>query len=60
MFLRRKFLWVRISRIIESNVGLIKVGNIDLLKISKWWRLGMIDEKDLYVFDEDDVMILYL
>lgn len=53
-------MWVRISRIIESNVGLIKVGNIDLLKISKWWRLGMIDEKDLYVFDEDDVMILYL
>lgn len=53
----RKSPWARTSRIIESNAGLIKAGNIDSSKTSKRRRLGTIDEKDPYAFDEDDVTI---
>ncbi|XP_022798197.1 wings apart-like protein homolog [Stylophora pistillata] len=55
----RKSPWARTSRIIEKNAGLTKVGGVDSLKTGKRRRLGTIDEKDPYAFDEDDVTISY-
>lgn len=55
----RKSPWARTSRIIEKNAGLTKVGGVDSLKTGKRRRLGTIEEKDPYAFDEDDVTISY-
>lgn len=56
-FLRR-FLWLRMSRIVESNFSDIKEVVVNLLKISKRRKLGVIEERDLFVFDEDDVIVV--
>lgn len=58
-FLRR-FLWLRMSRIVESNFSDIKEVVVNLLKISKRRKLGVIEERDLFVFDEDDVISFVL
>lgn len=46
------------SRIVESNFSDIKEVVVNLLKISKRRKLGVIEERDLFVFDEDDVIVV--
>lgn len=55
--LTRKSPWSRTSRIVESNVSLIKEAAVDSSKSNKRRKLGVIEEKDPFAFDEDDVTV---
>ena len=53
--LARKSPWSRTSRIVESNLSVIKEAAVDLSKTNKRRKLGVIEERDPFAFDEDDV-----
>ena len=53
----RKSPWARTSRIIENNTSLIKVASVGPSKTNKRRKLEVIEEKDPYAFDEDDVTV---
>ena len=53
--LARKSPWSRTSRIVERNASLIKEAAFDSSKTNKKRKLGVIEEKDPFAFDEDDV-----
>ncbi|XP_078384163.1 uncharacterized protein LOC144666641 [Oculina patagonica] len=55
--LTRKSPWSRTSRIVESNVSLIKDAAVDSSKTNKRRKLEVIEEKDPFAFDEDDVTV---
>lgn len=53
--LARKSPWSRTSRIVESNLSVIKEAAVDSSKTNKRRKLGVIEERDPFAFDEDDV-----
>lgn len=55
--LTRKSPWARTSRIVESNASSIKEAAVDSSKTNKRRKLEVIEEKDPFAFDEDDVTV---
>lgn len=55
--LSRRSPWSRTSRIVESNLSDIKEAAVDSSKTSKRRKLGVIEERDPFAFDEDDVTV---
>lgn len=55
--LTRKSPWSRTSRVVESSVSLAKEATVDVSKTNKRRKLDVIEEKDPFAFDEDDVTI---
>jgi len=53
--LARRSPWSRTSRIVESNLSVIKEAAVDSSKTSKRRKLAVIEERDPFAFDEDDV-----
>lgn len=53
--LSRRSPWSRTSRIVESNLSDIKEAAVNSSKTSKRRKLGVIEERDPFAFDEDDV-----
>lgn len=53
--LARKSPWSRTSRIVESNLSVINEAAVDSSKTNKRRKLGVIEERDPFAFDEDDV-----
>lgn len=53
--LARRSPWSRTSRIVESNISVIKEAAVDSSKTNKRRKLGVIEERDPFAFDEEDV-----
>ncbi|XP_015770601.1 PREDICTED: wings apart-like protein homolog [Acropora digitifera] len=56
--LPRKSPWARTSRLVESAASLTKGSALDVTKTRKKRKLAVIEEKDPFAFDEDDVTSL--
>ena len=52
--LARRSPWSRTSRIVESNLSVIKEAAVDSSKTSKRRKLAVIEERDPFAFNEDD------
>lgn len=55
--LTRKSPWSRTSRVVENSVNLAKEAGVDASKTKKRRKLDVIEEKDPFAFDEDDVTL---
>lgn len=53
--LTRKSPWSRTSKIVERNASLIKEAAVEQSNTNKRRKLDVIEEKDPFAFDEDDV-----
>lgn len=56
--LPRKSPWARTSKLVESAASLTKGSSLDATKTQKKRKLAVIEEKDPFAFDEDDVTSL--